>query len=90
MKRHIIDFLILFYSTETNGGNVGLAIYQAICLTGVIQWGIRQSVELENQMTSVERVLQFSTNRIEPTLTIRNGKMDYYKISQFYISINFK
>lgn len=44
----------IFY-IENFGGNVGLAITQAIGLTGMFQWGMRQSAELENQMTSVER-----------------------------------
>lgn len=39
---------------------MGLAITQAIGLTGMFQWGMRQSTELENQMTSVERVVEYS------------------------------
>ncbi|RZC36194.1 multidrug resistance-associated protein, partial [Asbolus verrucosus] len=59
----LVTFSFLIIGNEKFGGNVGLAITQAIGLTGMFQWGMRQSTELENQMTSVERVLEY--NNIE-------------------------
>lgn len=53
---------------EIFGGNVGLAITQAIGLTGMFQWGMRQSTELENQMTSVERVIEYNDIEHEAAL----------------------
>ncbi|XP_044316417.1 probable multidrug resistance-associated protein lethal(2)03659 [Drosophila rhopaloa] len=48
-----------FIFPPANGGDVGLAISQAIGLMGTVQWGIRQSAELENNMISVERVTEY-------------------------------
>ncbi|KAK7601741.1 hypothetical protein V9T40_009182 [Parthenolecanium corni] len=56
----LVTFSFLLIIKGASGGNVGLAITQAIGLTGMFQWGMRQSAELENQMTSVERVLEYS------------------------------
>ena len=42
------------------GGEVGLAISNCILLTGMLQWGVRQSAEVENLMTAVERVLEYT------------------------------
>ncbi|XP_075236831.1 putative multidrug resistance-associated protein lethal(2)03659 isoform X2 [Lycorma delicatula] len=64
----LVTLSFLYLGTETFGGNVGLAITQSIGLTGMIQWGMRQSAELENQMTSVERVLEYSNVEKEPPL----------------------
>lgn len=51
-----------------DGSSAGLAITQSISLTGIFQWGMRQSAEMENQMTSVERVLEYTHLPREPTL----------------------
>ncbi|XP_047735562.1 ATP-binding cassette sub-family C member 4 [Hyalella azteca] len=49
-------------------GDVGLAIYCALMLTNTLQWGVRQSAEVENQMTSVERVMALSELQPEASL----------------------
>ncbi|XP_046668372.1 probable multidrug resistance-associated protein lethal(2)03659 isoform X3 [Homalodisca vitripennis] len=55
----VLGFLIT--DLDVYGGVVGLSITQAMGLTGMLQFGMRQSAELENIMTSVERVLQYSS-----------------------------
>uniref|UniRef100_A0A673J989 Cystic fibrosis transmembrane conductance regulator n=1 Tax=Sinocyclocheilus rhinocerous TaxID=307959 RepID=A0A673J989_9TELE len=41
-------------------GDVGLALSYAVTLMGMFQWGVRQSAEVENLMTSVERVVEYT------------------------------
>lgn len=48
------------YLEGTFAGNVGLAISQILILCGMLQHGMRQTAEMVAQMTSVERVLQFT------------------------------
>ena len=54
----VYSFLVL--GGDVLGGDVGLAISNCILLTGMLQWGVRQSAEVENLMTSVERVLEYT------------------------------
>ncbi|KAF5283713.1 hypothetical protein FQR65_LT13748 [Abscondita terminalis] len=56
----LVTLSFLLIGEDTFGGNVGLAITQSLGLTGMFQWGMRQSAEMENQMTSVERVLEYN------------------------------
>lgn len=54
--------------TDTFSGNVGLAISQALILTGMVQYGIRQCAETMQQMTSVERIIEYSN--LEPVINL--------------------
>lgn len=51
--------LMLSISTARSG-NIGLAILHCINLIGMCQWGMRQTAEVESQMTSVERVMEYA------------------------------
>ncbi|XP_055678762.1 ATP-binding cassette sub-family C member 4-like [Lutzomyia longipalpis] len=62
----VLSFLIL--DSDVMGGNVGLAITQVVNLIGTCMWGMQQTAELENQMISVERVIQYSKLPSEPSL----------------------
>lgn len=41
------------------GNEVGLAITQIMTLTGMLQWGARETAEVSNHLLSVERILQY-------------------------------
>lgn len=49
-------------------GDVGLAITQSMTLVIMCQWGMRQTAEMENNMTSVERVIEYAETPSEPPL----------------------
>lgn len=56
------------FHSSAMSGNVGLAITQVFNLIFMCQWGMRQTAELENQMTSVERVVEYAEVEPEPPL----------------------
>uniref|UniRef100_A0A8C4IMQ3 ATP binding cassette subfamily C member 4 (PEL blood group) n=1 Tax=Dicentrarchus labrax TaxID=13489 RepID=A0A8C4IMQ3_DICLA len=61
-------------------GAVGLALSYAVTLTGMFQWGVRQSAEIENMMTSVERVVEYAELESEaPWETDRRPPHDWPK-----------
>lgn len=43
----------------TSGDKVGLAVTQSMTMTSLLQWGIRHSCEVANQLISVERILEY-------------------------------
>ncbi|ODM94173.1 hypothetical protein Ocin01_12506 [Orchesella cincta] len=65
----MISVLFLASVTFTQlSGSVGLAISSVLTLTGTFQWGMRQSAETENLMTSVERTIEYTKIKPEAKL----------------------
>lgn len=84
-----------FFVFGGKGGNVGLAITQAMAMTGMVQWGMRQSAELENTMTAVERTVEYESvdpedeleaplHRKPPAEWPENGEIVFDKLSLRY------
>ncbi|GIY89244.1 hypothetical protein CEXT_676372 [Caerostris extrusa] len=76
----VLDWLCVIYITcvtismvilsedPSYASRAGLAIASALQLSGSFQWGVRQSAEVESQMTSVERVIEYSNLAPEAAL----------------------
>ncbi|XP_066258502.1 ATP-binding cassette sub-family C member 4-like [Euwallacea similis] len=56
---------IILHQGETSG-DVGLALNQVTILSSLLQFAIKQITEVENTMTSVERVVEYSDVPSEP------------------------
>lgn len=50
----------LLFPLDVNGGYVGLVITQALGPVNFLQWFVRQIAMFENEITSVERVLEYA------------------------------
>ena len=57
-----------------SAGSVGLVLSTAQHMLGLFQWGIRQLSETENQLTSVERLLEYA--KLEPEPSLGQGFLD--------------
>ncbi|GFS27775.1 multidrug resistance-associated protein 4 [Elysia marginata] len=69
-----VVYSALFAADTLNAGFVGLSVVYSVKLMGISQFLIRQTVELENQMISVERVLQYTRLPIEADLESKPGQ----------------
>lgn len=87
----VLSFFVMSASEE----NVGLAITQAMGLTGMVQLGIKQTASLENSMTSVERMVEYSCiepdgefqttdNKKPPSDWPNKGKIKFEKLATSY------
>ncbi|XP_053601473.1 ATP-binding cassette sub-family C member 4-like [Plodia interpunctella] len=64
----IFVFLFLDFGDAISVGSVGLAVTQSNTLTAMLQHGARMLVEFIAQLTSVERVLEYTRIETEPNL----------------------
>ncbi|KAJ6223803.1 hypothetical protein RDWZM_002348 [Blomia tropicalis] len=104
----IVDWICILFSVivittimlghDMTGGDAGLAISSVLLLSGSMQWGIRQTVEFENQMISVERVVEYQhLNEEAPSEVIQmkpdenwpnHGKIVFDRMSLAYSDEN--
>ncbi|XP_060923036.1 ATP-binding cassette sub-family C member 4-like [Limanda limanda] len=61
-------FACIFLRDGLEPGAVGLVLTYVVTLTGNFQWTVRQSAEVENMMTSVERVVEYTQLKSEASL----------------------
>lgn len=88
-----VTMALLAFGNDLYGGDMGLIITQYMGLMGSLQWGMRQWSELENQMTSVERVLEYTKVEREPNRELKaplptdwpgSGKVEFRNLSLRY------
>uniref|UniRef100_A0A4W5PD84 Multidrug resistance-associated protein 4 n=1 Tax=Hucho hucho TaxID=62062 RepID=A0A4W5PD84_9TELE len=91
----ITTFGCLFLRDDLKAGSVGLALSYAVTLVGMFQWGVRQSAEVENMMTSVERVVEYTeleseapweTDKRPPPDWPRHGFITFDQVNFSYFS----
>uniref|UniRef100_A0ABI0P2B4 Multidrug resistance-associated protein 4-like n=1 Tax=Bos taurus TaxID=9913 RepID=A0ABI0P2B4_BOVIN len=56
----VVAFAALILADTLNPGDVGLVLSLIITFTGMFQWCIRQSTEVENMMISVQRGIEYT------------------------------
>lgn len=49
---------------DTMNTSAGLIITQSLTIMNFLQWGVKMSAEVANQMTSIERVVEYT--QLEP------------------------
>jgi ATP-binding cassette subfamily C (CFTR/MRP) protein 4 len=91
----IVTFTIVSLNNDVTGGNAGLAISSTLVLSGIFQWGMRQSAETENLMTSVERAIEYtklamerSVGVVKPTSNWPRGAIQFRQVCLSYNGVD--
>ncbi|XP_075979217.1 putative multidrug resistance-associated protein lethal(2)03659 [Anticarsia gemmatalis] len=88
----VVGYTFLFMDDgTTKSGNVGLAISQGLILVNMVQYGVKQGADVVAQMTSVERILQYTSLPQEskdgvspPNNWPQQGRVDFKDLSLRY------
>ena len=64
----LTSFGAVRFRDQLNAGEAGLSLIYVLSLTGLFQWCVRQSADVENYMTSAERVMEYTTLPAEPNV----------------------
>ncbi|KAL5284718.1 ABCC4.2 family protein [Megaselia abdita] len=94
----VFSFFILDGNDYTSG-DVGIAVGYCLTLLGMCQWGLQQTAEIENEMTSVERVCEYIKAPSEPPMESgpgnapplfwpENGQIHFQNLSMKYSEIS--
>ena len=70
-----VGFSFLLLGGDPLGGEVGLAITSCVVLIDKLQYGVMQSAQVENLMTSAERVMEYSKLKPEDLPTMQDSKV---------------
>uniref|UniRef100_A0A3Q1M0I1 ATP binding cassette subfamily C member 4 n=1 Tax=Bos taurus TaxID=9913 RepID=A0A3Q1M0I1_BOVIN len=91
----VVAFGALILVATLDLGQVGLVLSLSLVLTGMFQWCVRQSAEVENMMTSVERVIEYTDLEKEapwelecrpPPFWPTNGRISLFNVNFRYNS----
>ncbi|XP_031345990.1 probable multidrug resistance-associated protein lethal(2)03659 isoform X2 [Photinus pyralis] len=99
-----VTFSFVISGSDILGGNVGLAITECLTVTSILQWAMQQTAEFENNMTCVERILEYESiaqeeiTGEEVQLWPKDGEILFRNVSLQYLpdapptlkNINFK
>ncbi|CAG2108667.1 unnamed protein product, partial [Medioppia subpectinata] len=91
----IIFAVFMVFPEKLGASDAGLALSSALMLSGMTEWGVRKSAEMESQMTSVERIIEYSKLPQEAALTAhesrkppadwpQKGRIEFRDVSLYY------
>ena len=63
-----VVYLLITFDNNILIGDAGLVILQCFQVCGDVNWALQQSAELQNQLISVERILEYTDLDQEPSL----------------------